>query len=79
MDRMTVTVVEAAELLGIGRGLAYELARRGELPALRLGRRFVIPKQALERLLSSTTRDGAGDDSLLRNDRRDSTGRERTC
>lgn len=79
MDRMTVTVEEAAELLGIGRGLAYELARRGELPALRLGRRFVIPKQALERLLSSTTRDGAGDDSLLRNDRRDSTGRERTC
>ena len=42
-DRLTLTVTEAAELLGISRALAYELAARGELPVLRLGRRIVIP------------------------------------
>jgi hypothetical protein len=30
--RTTVTVTEAAKLLGIGRTAAYEAARRGELP-----------------------------------------------
>ncbi len=48
----TLTVAEAARLLGIGRGLAYEAARRGDIPALRIGRRFVVPRVALERLLA---------------------------
>ena len=49
----TMTVAEAARVLGIGRQTAYDLVRRGELPALRLGkRRLVIPKVALERLLA---------------------------
>jgi excisionase family DNA binding protein len=41
--RLVVTVTEAAELLGISRGLAYELARVGQLPSLRLGRRLLVP------------------------------------
>ena len=45
------TVPQVAKMLGINRNLAYELARRGELPALRLGRRLVCPKQAIDRLL----------------------------
>jgi len=45
--RLVVTVTEAAELLGISRGLAYELARAGQLPSLRLGRRLVVPHAAL--------------------------------
>ena len=45
--RLVVTVTEAAELLGISRGLAYELARAGQLPSLRLGRRLVVPRAAL--------------------------------
>ncbi len=48
----TVTVEEAARMLGIGRSLAYELARRGEIPALRLGNRFVVPLERLERLIA---------------------------
>jgi excisionase family DNA binding protein len=52
-----MTIPEAAEALGISRGLAYELARRGELPVLRLGsKRLVVPRQALEELLSSKSR-----------------------
>lgn len=53
MERQTVTVEEAAQILGIGRNSAYEAVRRGELPAIRIGRRFVIPKAALERLLAA--------------------------
>jgi excisionase family DNA binding protein len=46
--RATTSVEEAASLLGIGRGLAYELARRGELPGvIRLGHRYVVSVQSL--------------------------------
>jgi excisionase family DNA binding protein len=48
---MVVTVSDAARLLGISRTHAYELVTRGELAHVRLGRRIVIPKHALERLL----------------------------
>jgi len=51
-DRLTLSVPEAARLLGIGRGLAYELVRQGKLPALRLGRRLLVPRVALMRLLA---------------------------
>ena len=45
--RLVISVSEAAEILGISRGLAYELARVGQLPSLRLGRRLVVPRAAL--------------------------------
>ncbi len=51
MDRWTVTVEEAAQMLGISRSSAYECVHRGELRALRLGRRLVVPRAALEELL----------------------------
>jgi excisionase family DNA binding protein len=44
--RATITVEEAAALLGIGRTAAYEAARRGQLPTRRLGRRLVVPVPA---------------------------------
>jgi excisionase family DNA binding protein len=50
--RLTVSVEEAAELLGISRGHAYALVNRGEIPSLRLGRRVVVPLVALHRLLN---------------------------
>jgi excisionase family DNA binding protein len=52
-DRLVLTVDEAAYLLNISRGLAYELVARGELPAIRLGRRIVIPRVAMEELLGT--------------------------
>ena len=60
---LVVSVTEAAELLGISRGLAYELARGGQLPSLRLGRRLVVPRAALlmwlERATPPESREGA--------------------
>ncbi len=53
MARWTVTVEEAAGILGISRSSAYECVHRGELRAIRLGRRLVIPRAALAELLGS--------------------------
>ena len=50
-ERLTITVEEAAKELGISRALAYEMARTGRLPTLRFGRRLVVPRRAIERLL----------------------------
>lgn len=47
----TVTVERAAGVLGISRGSAYEAARRGDIPTLRLGRRLLVPSAALLRLV----------------------------
>ena len=60
------TVEEAAERLRIGRTLAYELARRGELPVVRLGRTLRVPRHALEQMLTAAAADpsqtnGAGE------------------
>ena len=50
----TVSVESAARRLGIGRQLAYELARQGKLPgARRLGRRIVVSLRALEKYLEA--------------------------
>lgn len=52
-QRLTVTVEEAAHALGISRGLAYEMVRRGKIPSIRFGKRLVIPRVALEQLLQN--------------------------
>jgi excisionase family DNA binding protein len=46
-----MTVEEAAAVLGISRGLAYQAARDGSIPTIRIGRRLVVPRRALEKLL----------------------------
>jgi excisionase family DNA binding protein len=46
-NKLTVTVPEAAALLGISRALAYELVAREEIPAIRLGYRIVVPTRRL--------------------------------
>jgi excisionase family DNA binding protein len=51
MEKLTITVEQAGELLGISRALAYEMARTGKLPVLRFGRRLVVPKKAMENML----------------------------
>ena len=50
-SKLTYTVTEVAELLGISRSSAYECVRRGEIPSLTLGRRVVVPRRTLEALL----------------------------
>jgi excisionase family DNA binding protein len=52
--RLTLNVPEAARLLGISRTTAYALAKSGRLPTIRLGKRILVPRQALGRLLEDT-------------------------
>lgn len=51
-ERVTFTVEETAKLLGIGRQLAYDRAKTGEIPVLKIGRRLLVPRAALEKLLA---------------------------
>lgn len=60
-ERVTLTVVEAAQMLGIGRQLAYDRVKAGEIPAIKLGRRLLVPRRALEKLLEGPHQVGAGD------------------
>ena len=49
-------MAEAAQILGIGRNQAYDAIKKGELYAIRIGRRLVVPQVALDRLLSGADR-----------------------
>ena len=49
--RLCLTVPEAAEMLGISRNFAYELVKQGQIPVIRFGKRILIPKIALEKML----------------------------
>lgn len=42
-DRLCYTVPEAAQLLRVSRNQGYELARRGEIPVIKLGNRIRVP------------------------------------
>lgn len=45
MESLTYTVDEVAALLGIARGKAYEHVRSGDIPSIRMGKRFLIPRE----------------------------------
>lgn len=51
-ENLTMTVEEAAAALNISRGLAYEAARDGRLPSIRIGKRLLISRHALKKLLA---------------------------
>jgi excisionase family DNA binding protein len=50
---LTLSVEEAGRILGYSRNTAYEAAKTGELPIIRLGLKIRVPKVALQRLLDS--------------------------
>jgi excisionase family DNA binding protein len=51
-ERQTLTIPEAARALGIGRNQAYEAAKRGEIPTIRIGKRVLVPTVALKAMLN---------------------------
>jgi len=52
-ERATLDVDEAAELLGLSRDATYAAVAAKQIPSLRIGRRIVIPRAALERMLDA--------------------------
>jgi excisionase family DNA binding protein len=59
--RLALSVEEAGPLLGISRDLAYDLVACGDLPSVRLGRRIVVPRRALEETLARMVRPAVDD------------------
>jgi len=53
-DRLVLSVKEARQQLGLSRGLMYDALRSGQIPSIRIGRRILIPRAGLERLLEET-------------------------
>ena len=51
-ERRAFSVSEAAAMLGLHRQTLAAAIRRGELPAVRLGRKVLVPRTALDRLLA---------------------------
>lgn len=60
MEPLLLTVPEAAKVLRIGRNLAYQLIRCGQLPAIQLGRKLLVPRHALTRMLEEPARPAPG-------------------
>jgi len=49
---LALSVSDTARLLGISRNGAYNLVAEGKLPAVRLGRRLLVPRKSLDNLLA---------------------------
>lgn len=52
-ERLTLSVEEAAIALGISRASAYEAVHRGEIPHIKIGKRMLIPRASLDRMLAA--------------------------
>ena len=55
MERLTYTVKEVADLLGISKSYAYQLVKERKLPVLEVGNRRVIPKNQFELWIKEST------------------------
>ena len=49
--RLCITVPEAAAMLGLSRNFTYDLVKRNKLPVIKFGKRLLIPRIALEKML----------------------------
>jgi hypothetical protein len=56
----TISVPEAGRVyFDLGRNAAYEAARRGDIPTIRIGRLLRVPVVAMERMLDRVSTSGA--------------------
>ncbi len=51
VKRLCITVPEAASMLGLSRNFTYELVKQRQLPVIKFGKRLLIPRAALEKML----------------------------
>lgn len=54
-DRLAYPVSEACRMLGIGRTFLYMLEKRGAVRFVKLGRRTMVPRSEIDRLLAEGT------------------------
>lgn len=71
-ERLTYSVKEAADALGVSEWTVREEIRTGRIESVRLGSRILIPRFALERLVNMPER--ATNDAANMNDIEATTG-----
>ena len=54
-ERQTLKIDEAAKILGISRNTAYDAVKSGQVPTVKIGRRLLVPRAALERMLETAS------------------------
>lgn len=50
-EKLTISVSTAGQLLGISRNSAYQAVHNGQIPTIKIGKRLLVPKRALEKML----------------------------
>jgi hypothetical protein len=51
--RDAFTVEETGQILGLSRASAFAAATRGDIPTIRVGRRLIVPRRGLEKMLGA--------------------------
>lgn len=51
-ERLTLSIAEAAAIIGVCTNSMHEALKRGDFPSIRVGRRVLIPRAAFERILA---------------------------
>jgi excisionase family DNA binding protein len=51
---LTISVTDAAKILGISRASAYNAVRTGEIPCIKVGKRVTVPRAWLARVLETS-------------------------
>ena len=59
-DSLVLTPIETARLLRISRGTVYEQIRLGVIPSIRMGRKILVPRAALMKMLEEAKGNGSG-------------------
>lgn len=60
MEKLAVTVPEMAKMLGIGINNAYMLTKRRDFPSIRVGKKILVPVEALKKWVIQESREGMG-------------------
>ena len=58
INKLTYTVPEMAQALGLGRNTAYDLVNRADFPAIRVGGKILVPIEALNKWLNREASQG---------------------
>jgi len=59
IDSLVLTPTEVGKLLRIGRGTVYAQLRCGAIPSIRMGRKILVPKAALMKMLQEIKNKGS--------------------
>jgi len=65
VDQEVMTVPEAAEFLRLSQSTVYEMIRRHELPHVRVRRRIIVPRAALQEWLHDNLQTGLQTNPVL--------------